>query len=143
MTHAVQSTEMSCAGLKEQPDTSYQQNKSKHKIPPQNENKPLAIGLKNIYSRRRGILENQMEACDWLTWRSTVGAGLVAGHVVELSDDGAGQCLQAAVLAQRCVQGLLFTVLEHRHPAAHTETDTHTHRQTHTQTHMITTLKRE
>ena len=56
---------------------------------------------------------------DWLTWCSTVSAGLVARHVSKLGDDGSGEVLEPAVLEvelvsyQRCVEGLLLTVLQH------------------------------
>ena len=59
---------------------------------------------------------------DWLTWCSTVGAGLVARHLSQLCDDGSGEFLEPAVLdvqlvsSQRRVQGLLLTVLQHGHP---------------------------
>lgn len=59
---------------------------------------------------------------DWLTWSSTISAGLVARHVSKLGNDGSGKFLEPAVLEvelvsyQRCVQGLLLTVLQHGYP---------------------------
>ena len=65
------------------------------------------------------ILQISSPAQRGLTWSSAVGTGLVARHVSQLGDDGAGQFLQPAVLEvelvspERRVQGLLLTVLQH------------------------------
>lgn len=69
-----------------------------------------------------------ISANDWPTWSATVSAGLIAGHVSKLSDDGSGKFLKPAVLevelvsSQCSVQGLLLTVLQHWHP---TKVNTH------------------
>lgn len=61
-----------------------------------------------------------------LTCSSTVAAAVVAIHPLHLSYDGSGQLLDDVVLsfvliAFEClVQRLLFTVLQHRHPAGNT-----------------------
>lgn len=63
-------------------------------------------------------------ASSCLTCGSTVAAAVVAAHPLHLPHDGSGQLLDDVVLSfvlvsfKGLVQCLLFTVLQHRHPAA-------------------------
>lgn len=59
----------------------------------------------------------------FLTWSSTVSAGVIARHLAELTYDSPREFLKSAVLkvklvsTQGCVQGLVLAVLQHGHPA--------------------------